>query len=238
MVDDKGEMKTYNSTDGNFSFNIGREHTYVVTGDKQGFSSTRATVNTMDVERTDPDDTAYVTVYLDEIVNNFRVSNIYYDYDKSELRPESVASLDSLVNFMRDNGSLSIEIYSYTDGKGTDKYNDALSLRRAEAVKSYLVQSGIEESRMLAKPLGAKNPTAENTTASGADNPLGRQLNRRTEFRIVTDVPTRRVIFNSAQPGSIDQQSKNLEMGEDANEDTESDAESEMGNPGSRVNNE
>lgn len=235
MVNDKGEMKTYNSADGNFAFNMSRGHTYVITGDRQGYSSSRATVNTMDVKRSDPDDTAYVTVYMDEIVNSFRVSNIYYDYDQATLRPESVASLDSLVNFMNDNGSLSVEIYSYTDGKGTTQYNNKLALKRAEAVKQYLIQAGIDGSRLIAKPLGMANPAAPNTMG-GVDNPEGRQLNRRTEFRIVTDVPTRRVIFDSAKPGSFDEQSKNLQMNEGMNEDGGADSESEVGRPGSRVN--
>lgn len=239
MVDDKGDLKTYNSTDGHFSFNMKRSHSYVITGDKQNFSTSRATISTVDVLRTDPDDTAYVTIYMDPIVNEFRVSNIYYDYDKATLRPESVASLDSLISFMNDNPSLSVEVYSYTDGKGTDRYNKDLSERRAQAVIDYLVNSGgIEAERMIAKGFGKTNPAQPNTTASGADNPTGRQLNRRTEFRIVTDVPTRRVIFNSAEPGSIDQQQKNLQMDENMNSDegTDFDDESDFGNPGSRVN--
>src|SRR5690606_23792636 len=160
MVNDKGDMKTYNSTDGNFAFNMQRSHTYVITGDKQGFSTTRATVNTMDVKRTDPDDTAYVTVYMEEITNAFRVSNVYFDYDKADLRPESIAAMDSLINFMNDNGSLSVEVYAFTDSKGTDTYNKELSLKRAEAVKEYLMQAGIEENRMIAKGLGEANPAA------------------------------------------------------------------------------
>lgn len=236
MVDETGDLKTYNSTDGTFGFNMGRSHTYVITADKQGFSSTRATVNTSDVKRSDPDDTATVTICLSTIRNAFRVSNVYYDYDKATLRPESVASLDSLVNFMRDNPSLSVEIYSFTDAKGTDQYNKTLSERRAQSVKDYLVNNGIEDSRMIVKGYGEKMPAAPNTTTTGADNPVGRQLNRRTEFRIVTDVPNRRIIFNSAMPGSMDEQEKNLLQDENANSDGESDSESDAGNPGSRVN--
>src|SRR5690606_3840613 len=130
--------------------------------------------------------------------------------------------------------------YSYTDGKGTDRYNKELSERRAQAVIDYLINvGGIEPDRMIAKGLGKTNPAQPNTTASGADNPLGRQMNRRTEFRIVTDVPTRRVIFNSAEPGSIDQLQKFLLMDENMNVDTggtDFDDESDFGNPGSRVN--
>ena len=238
MVDDKGEMKTFNSTDGNFAFNMSREHTYVITGDKQGYSSTRATVNTSDVKRSDPDDTAYVTICLSTISSGFRVSNVYFDYDKATLRAESVASLDSLVNFMNDNPSLSVEVYAFTDAKGTDAYNKALSERRAQAVKDYLVNNGVESERMLVKGMGESNPAAENTTTGGEDNPVGRQLNRRTEFRIVTDVPTRRVIFNSAQPGSMDDQEKNLQIDENSDVDGGSDNEVDPTQPGSRVNKE
>lgn len=236
MVDETGELKTYNSTDGTFGFNMSRAHTYVITADLQGYSSTRATVNTSDVKRSDPDDTATVTICLSSIKNTFTVSNVYYDYDKATLRPESIASLDTLVNFMRDNGSLSVEIYSFADAKGTDKYNKQLSERRAQAVKDYLVNNGIEESRMIVKGYGEQMPAAPNTTTTGADNPVGRQLNRRTEFRIVTDVPTRRIIFNSAKPGSMDEQDQNLMQDENNNPDEELDSESDAGNPGSRVN--
>ncbi len=236
LTNEQGLMKPYNSTDGNFAFNLNRGHSYVITGDQGGYSSTRATISTTEVKRSDPDDTAYVTIYMDSISNAFRVSNIYYDYDKATLRPESVASLDSLVAFMKDNPSLSVEVYSFADAKGTDVYNKNLSQKRAQAVINFLVNNGVEKERMLAKGLGETNPAAPNVV-NGEDNPIGRQLNRRTEFRIVTDVPTRRVIFNSAKIGSMDEQTKNLQIDESINsEDTEPDFESETGNPGSRVN--
>jgi outer membrane protein OmpA-like peptidoglycan-associated protein/tetratricopeptide (TPR) repeat protein len=211
MVDQKGEMNTYNSEDGNFMFNMGRGHSYVITGDKQGYTSSRASVSTMDVKRSDPDDTVNVTIYLDSIRNSFSVSNIYYDYDKSTLRPESVAALDSVVNFLKDNPSITVEIYSYTDSKGKAEYNMALSQRRAQSVMDYLEKNGIDRGRLTAKGFGPKNAAAPNDV-SGKDNPEGRQLNRRTEFRIITDIPTRRVLYNSALPGSMDQQEKNLHI--------------------------
>jgi outer membrane protein OmpA-like peptidoglycan-associated protein len=165
----------------------------------------------MDVKRTDPGDTVSVVIYLDTISNGFMVSNVYYDYDKATLRPESISSLDSLVNFMKDNPSLSVEIYSFADAKGTDDYNVNLSKRRAQAVVNYLEQSGIEKERMIAKGYGEKNPAAPNTVGK-KDNPEGRQLNRRTEFRIVSDVPTRRVVYDSAKPGNMDEQAQNLQI--------------------------
>jgi outer membrane protein OmpA-like peptidoglycan-associated protein len=238
MADQQGDMKTYNSTNGNFAFNMARGKSYVITGDKQGYASTRASINTMDVQRTDPDDTVMVTIYMDEITNEyrFRVSNVFYDFDKATLRPESIASLDSLVNFMKDNPSLNVEIYSFADAKGSDNYNRNLSIRRAESVMKYLDNAGIDRSRMITKGFGESMPVASNEV-NGKDNPVGRQLNRRTEFRIVTDVPTRRVLYNSAKPGSMDDQAKNLQVDENMNEDdTTPDAEGNIGAPGSRVN--
>jgi outer membrane protein OmpA-like peptidoglycan-associated protein len=236
MVNQNSDMKTYNSTDGDFSFNIARGNNYVITGDKQGYSSTRATINTMDVKRTDPDDTVYVTIYMDSVVIDFSVTNVFYDFDKATLRPESMASLDSLVNFMKDNPSLSVEIYSYTDSKGSNKYNEELSKRRAQSVVDYLVQHGIEDQRLVAKGFGDKMPVAPNKIGR-KDNPEGRQLNRRTEFRIVTDVPSRRILFNSAKPGTMDEQSKNLQVDEnDMNDGDPNDQETEMSKPGYRVN--
>ncbi len=211
MIDQTGDMRTYNSEDGKFLFNMARLHSYVITADKSGYTSSRASVSTMEIKRSDPDDTVVVTIFLDSVKTSFSVSNIYYDYDKATLRPESVASLDSVVHFLTDNPSISVEIYSYTDAKGKDEYNLALSQRRAQAVLDYLEKNGIDRARLTAKGFGNKNSAAPNAV-NGKDNPEGRQLNRRTEFRIVTDMPTRRVLYNSALPGTMDQQERNLQV--------------------------
>ena len=211
-------MNTYNSEDGNFLFNMSRGHSYVITGDKQGYTSTRASVSTMEIKRSDPDDTVLVTIFLDSIKNSFSVSNIYYDYDKATLRAESVASLDSVVNFLKDNPSITVEIYSYTDSKGTPEYNLALSQRRAQSVLDYLEKTGVDRGRLTAKGFGYKNAAAPNEV-NGKDNPEGRQLNRRTEFRIISDLPTRRVLYNSAMPGTMDQQEKNLHVEDESTDD-------------------
>jgi len=241
MVDEQGNQKTYNSADGNFAFNATRGHSYVLTGDKTHFTTTRATVNTMDVKRTDPDDTVMLTIYMDTIGidPNFRVSNIYYDFNKASLRAESIASLDSLVSFMKDNSSLSVEIYAFADSKGTDAYNKELSQRRSQSVLEYLEKNGIASNRMIAKGFGEKMPAAPNSV-NGKDNPAGRQANRRTVLRIVQEDPNRRVIFNSSKPGTLGEQEKNLSINQDINEDEteQPDSESEMGKPGSRVNKE
>jgi hypothetical protein len=165
----------------------------------------------------------------------FRVTNVYYDYDKANLRPESIASLDSLVAFMKDNPSVSVEIYSFADAMGTDDYNKALSLRRAQSVRNYLTGQGIEESRLIAKAFGERMPVAPNFFGN-KDNPAGRQLYRRTEFRIIQEDPTRRIIYNSAKKGTIGSQETNLQLQEQGDDNEPNDSESDYGNPGSRVN--
>jgi Outer membrane protein and related peptidoglycan-associated (lipo)proteins len=237
MVDQSGDMKTYNSTDGAFNFNLLRGKSYVITGDKQGYASTRASINTMDVKRTDPNDTVTVTIYMDELTPEyrFRVSNLFYDYDKADLRPESVAGLDSMVAFLRDNPSLNAEVYSFTDAKGTDAYNRELSLRRSQAVIDYLTGAGVDAGRLSSKGFGESMPAAPNDV-KGKDNPVGRQLNRRSELRIVTDVPTRRVLFNSAKPGSMDDQQKNLQIDENINIEEEGASDEGYSKPGGKVN--
>jgi outer membrane protein OmpA-like peptidoglycan-associated protein len=237
MTNEQGEVKIANSSDSHFTFSTPRGHSYVFTADKPGFASSRQTVSTMDVKRTDPDDSVLVTIYLDSVSNkdSFSVNNVYFDYNKDMYTPESQPALDSLANFLKDNPALSVEIYSFTDGKGQETYNNALSVKRSENVMKYLVGAGIEAGRMIVKGLGKKNPVAQNEI-NGKDNPEGRKKNRRTEFRITSDIGNKHIIYNSRFGGTIGDQAKNLEIKEDLNEDTEKgDSESDAGSPGSRV---
>lgn len=239
IVDETGALRTYNSVDGAFQFNLARNHNYVISGDKPGYVSTRAQVSTEGIKRADADQTVNVTVYLDSFAINgrFTVSNVYYEFNKSTLTPESVASLDSLTAFLKDNPSLTVDIYSYADSIGTDAYNKALSLRRAESVRTYLAGNGIEGNRMKARAFGERLPAARNSI-NGVDYAQGRQLNRRTEFVIVQEDPTRRIIFKSSMPGDINSQEKNLAVPEQNDDNEPGDPESGYGAPGSRVNNE
>lgn len=232
MVDEAGNVKTYNSEDGQFQFLTARGHNYVLTGDKPGFTTTSAKVSTDAIKRQDPDDTVFVTIYMDSLFidKEFRLDNILYDFDKASLRPESAASLEKLTTLMKENPSLEVRIFSYTDAKGTDAYNKNLSQQRAQSVVDYLVRNGVERSKLSAQGMGKTNPVASNKTDDG------RQENRRTTFRIVTDVPTLRTIFDSTKPGNIGDQENNLKQGEGTDEVEPTDSDSNFGNPGSRVN--
>jgi OOP family OmpA-OmpF porin len=106
-------------------------------------------------------------------------ADAFFDFDKSVLKPEGRAKLDDLVGKM---GGLNLEVViavGHTDSVGTAAYNQALSVRRADAVKSYLVEKGIEKNRVYTEGKGEKQPVADNKTAEG------RQKNRRVEIEVV-----------------------------------------------------
>jgi len=105
--------------------------------------------------------------------------NIYYDVDKATLRPESVEELERLVQIMEDNPSLVMEIAGHTDSDASDAYNLRLSQARAQSVIDYLLAAGIDTERMIAQGYGESQPVAPN------DSRANKQLNRRTEFKVL-----------------------------------------------------
>lgn len=107
------------------------------------------------------------------------LNNVFYDFDKATLRPESSAELDALVQLLTENGTLRIELGSHTDDKGADDYNQKLSDARAASVVAYLTGKGIAPDRLVAKGYGETAPMATNETEEG------RQQNRRTEFKVL-----------------------------------------------------
>jgi outer membrane protein OmpA-like peptidoglycan-associated protein len=114
-----------------------------------------------------------------------KVENVYYDFNKASLQETSYPSLDDLVRLLNENPTMQIELSAHTDSKGTDEYNNKLSEARAQAVVDYLISKGIAKERLIAKGYGESLPVAPNTNADGTDNPEGRQLNRRTEFKVL-----------------------------------------------------
>ena len=114
-----------------------------------------------------------------EIGNSFILHNIFFDFDRSDLKSVSFAELDNLVRYLNNNLSLQIEIGGYTDNQGNDDYNNKLSLERAKSVYTYLIEKGINASRLSYHGYGKNNPIASNDTEEG------RAANRRTEFKIV-----------------------------------------------------
>lgn len=107
------------------------------------------------------------------------LEHIFYDVDKADLRPLSIKELERLTAILNDNPSIVVEIGSHTDSDASDQYNLALSERRAASVVNYLIDAGISKDRLLVKGYGESMPMVEN------DSDANKQLNRRTEFKVI-----------------------------------------------------
>ena len=114
-----------------------------------------------------------------EIGSKVILNNIFFDTNKFDLKPESLAELQKLVDFLNLNTSLKIEISGHTDNVGNDQLNQTLSENRARAVYQYLVENKIDPARLQYKGYGKTQPIATNDTDEG------RSQNRRTEFKII-----------------------------------------------------
>ena len=107
-----------------------------------------------------------------------------FDFDKSVIKPEGKAHLDTLVGQLKTVDLEKLTAVGHTDSKGSDAYNDKLALRRVHAVEAYLVSKGIPDNRIAASGMGEKQPIAPNMI-NGKDNPEGRAKNRRVEIEVV-----------------------------------------------------
>ena len=106
-------------------------------------------------------------------------ADAFFDFDKSVLKPEGKAKLDDLVGKVKGINLEVIIAVGHTDSRGTDPYNQKLSVRRSEAVKAYLVSKGIEKNRVYTEGKGEKQPVADNKTKEGMAK------NRRVEIEVV-----------------------------------------------------
>lgn len=107
------------------------------------------------------------------------LKNIFFDSDKSEIKPESESELNRLIKLLNDNPKAKIEISSHTDDQGSNEYNQKLSEQRSASVIAYLKNQGVSEGRLVAKGYGESKPLVPNTDEES------RQKNRRTEFKIL-----------------------------------------------------
>ena len=117
------------------------------------------------------------------IDKKIQIQNIYYDYDKWDIRPDAAEQLDNVVTLLRDNPGLTVELGSHTDSRGNDDYNESLSQKRAAAAVAYIISEGIDSTRITAKGYGEKELV--NRCKNGVEcNETEHQQNRRTELRI------------------------------------------------------
>ncbi len=114
-----------------------------------------------------------------EVGITVRLKNIYFDFDRTTLKPESFVELNKVVDFLKQNAKVSVEIAGHTDSKGSDEYNLNLSQGRSQSVVDYLISQGIDAARLQAHGYGETKPIDSNDTDEGRAN------NRRVEFTIL-----------------------------------------------------
>ncbi len=123
-----------------------------------------------------------------EINRTYEIENIYYDFDKSVIRPDAAAELDKLKTILKDNQHIIAELGSHTDARGNDDYNLRLSEKRAQAAVDYLAATeGIEADRLKAKGYGEENLVNRCTNGTNCTE-REHQINRRTELKIIGTV--------------------------------------------------
>lgn len=196
LLAENGEvMQDYvTGDDGKFLFRVYENEDYTMVGEtdgylikRQGYTTKGKGVDPSTLKDLITNITLDTTIVLDKIELNkiFVLDNIYYNFNRADIREDAAKELDKLVQLLVDNPEIKIELGSHTDSVDTDVFNLDLSQRRAESAVRYIVQHGIAPDRIVAKGYGESKPIARNTNPDGTDNPVGRQKNRRTEFKIL-----------------------------------------------------
>ena len=201
---DGSNQKQMAKNDGSFSFPLDRGISYAMLASAPGYLNSRQEF----VSDTAEVDAEYgIDFILSSITKPVVIENIFYDFDRATLRPESKVALDSLAQVLRDNPNVTIEMASHTDRKGSDEYNMRLSDRRAKSVIDYLISVGINADRLqwhgygesmpkaITKKLARLHPqfkegdvlTEEYIEAlPPEDQEIADQINRRTEFQVLS----------------------------------------------------
>ena len=201
---DGSNQKQVARDDGSFSFPLDRGVSYTMMAGAKGYLNQRQEF-TSDLAE---EDAEYgVDFILASINKPVVVDNIFYDFDKATLRPESKTALDELAQVLRENPNVTIEMASHTDRKGTDEYNIDLSSRRARSVIDYLISVGIPADRLQSQGYGESRPKTITKKLAReypqfnegdvlteeyilslpeADQEAADQINRRTEFQVLS----------------------------------------------------
>jgi len=170
---------------GKFFFGLTKDQDYKVEISKLGYASVLKTVSTKGITKSD---TLTMEAFLDkdkfEPGKTYVLRNIYYDFDKANIRADAARELNKLLAILKENPSIWIELGSHTDSRGADQYNQWLSQRRANSAVQYLIDGGIEKERIKARGYG--ETMLLNKCSNGVKcNHVAHQLNRRTEFKVI-----------------------------------------------------
>lgn len=195
--------KTLAKKDGTYRVELERDIKYVMMASARGYLNQNFELKTGPEEK---NETYVVDFFLSPISKPVVIENIFYDFDKATLRPESEKALDEMIKMLNDNPNVTIELGAHTDRKGTDSYNERLAQRRAQSVVDYLIANGIHTDRLEAKGYGESVPKAINKkmaksydflnegdvlteefilTLPPEQQEMADQINRRTEFKVL-----------------------------------------------------
>lgn len=199
---DGDSARLLTDADGKFRFNLQPSKKYTLKGAKEGYFTVSKSFET---GKKSEEKKINLVFDIDEIVasesgsgsgtsleggntanKTYDIGNIFYDYDKADIRPDAKPTLNALVTTLEDNPTIRIEIQSHSDCRGSSTYNQSLSNRRAASVVNYLISKGISESRLQSKGFGENRPV--NKCTDGVEcTDAEYQQNRRTEFIVLKD---------------------------------------------------
>ena len=167
--------------DGHYQFSLQPEKDYRLKVEKEGFFKQSARISTKGktsaIIHTD------FKLFPLEVGQVVRLENIYYDYNKWNIRPDAAIELDKLVQTLLDNPTVKIELSSHTDCRGTDSYNLSLSEKRAKSAVEYMIKHGIDKAGEESKGYGETKPSEACDCKKSSDHQ--HQRNRRTEFKVL-----------------------------------------------------
>ncbi len=172
--------QTYDSTYGEYRTKLTDGGKYILHVSAEGYLAASDSIQIEKYVEGD-DQELFKDLYMKpiEIGLSVRLNNIFFDYNKATLRPESFPELDRVVEMLEQNPKLKIEIGGHTDDRGSDDYNRQLSQGRSEAVRTYLLEHFIEEDRVTAVGYGEAQPEVPN------DSEDNMQINRRVAFTVL-----------------------------------------------------
>ncbi len=186
-ADFSGKKLSFNTdNEGMYRLEMPENTDYTFLASFPGYLSNNARFSSKGIARDPNNPVQYfeVEIVLDQIYRQKEIvlENIYYDYDKWDIRKDAEPSLDRLAGMLRQNADIKIQLGSHTDCRGNDAYNLALSQKRAQSAVNYLISKGIDPSRLTAVGYGETSPAASCACARCTE--AEHQLNRRTTFKI------------------------------------------------------
>lgn len=173
---------------GRYFFTVEPNHQYILQFENVRSGSAYIPFSTRGI--TEPDTLHLKDYGINSITKDALViKNIYYEYGKFRLKKEQKEILDeSVVSLMKEAPEIVVELGSHTDDRGGESFNLKLSQKRADEIVTYVIKRGIDKSRIIGKGYGYTVPVAPNKFDDGTDNPDGRAMNRRTEFKVIGTV--------------------------------------------------